>query len=36
MNKGKLVSHQSFGFRDDDRHIGAIYHNGSSPSLSEG
>ena len=26
-NKVKLVSHRSYGFRNDDRYIEAIYHN---------
>ena len=26
-NKVKLVSHRSYGFRNDDRYIAAIYHN---------
>ena len=29
-NKIKLVSHRSYGFRNDDRYIEAIYHNCSA------
>ena len=27
QGKVKLVSHRSYGFRNDDRYIEAIYHN---------
>jgi transposase len=35
-NKVKLVSHRSFGFRNDDRYIEAIYHNCGNLPLPEG
>ena len=28
-NKVKRVSHRSYGFRNDDRYMEAIYHNGA-------
>ena len=35
-NKVKLVSHRSFGFRNDERYIEAIYHNCGNLPLPEG
>ena len=35
-NKVKLVSHRSYGFRNDDRYIEAIYHNCGNLPLPEG
>jgi transposase len=35
-NKVKLVSHRSFGFRNEDRYIEAIYHNCGNLPLPEG
>ena len=35
-NKVKLVSHRSFGFRNDDRYIEAIYHNCANLPLPDG
>ena len=35
-NKVKLVSHRSYGFRNDDRYIEAVYHNCGQLPLPEG
>jgi len=35
-NKVKLVSHRSYGFRNDDRYIEAIYHNCGNLPLPDG